>query len=140
MFCSRNANNLINKFQERSLRLITNDKTSTFEHLLQANNEITTHQRNLQVLMVEVFKIINGFAPPMMEDFFLFCENAHNIRNFQIISNESKKSIRWYRLETMKYRTSLLWANLPEKYKTGTSLNSFKTKIKAWKYESLGFL
>ena len=45
--------NLINKIQEMSLRLIMNDKTSTFEHLLQANNEIT--QKNLQVLMVEVF-------------------------------------------------------------------------------------
>ena len=45
--------NLINKIQEMSLRLIMNDKTSTFEHLLQANNEIT--QENLQVLMVEVF-------------------------------------------------------------------------------------
>ena len=63
MFCSRNANNLINKIQEKSLRLITNDKTSTFEHLLRANNEITTHKRNWQVLMVDVFKIINGFAP-----------------------------------------------------------------------------
>ena len=89
--------------------------------------------------MVEVFKIINGFAPPVMEDFFLFCENAHNIRNFQIISNESKKSVRCG-LETVKYRTPLLWANLSEKYKTATSLNSFKTKIKAWKYESLEFL
>ena len=68
MFCSRNANNLINKIQERSLRLITNDKTSTFEHLLQANNEVT-HQRNLQVLMV-VSKIIDGFAPPVRKDFF----------------------------------------------------------------------
>ena len=38
MLCSRNANNLINKIQESSLRLITNDKTNTFEHLLQANN------------------------------------------------------------------------------------------------------
>ena len=32
MFCSRKANNLFNKIQERSLRLIMNDKTSTFEH------------------------------------------------------------------------------------------------------------
>ena len=135
MFCSRNANNLINKIQERSLRLITNDKTSTFEHLLQANNEITTHQRNLQVLMAEVFKIINGFAPPIMEDFFLFRENTHSIRNFQIISNESKKTVR-YGLETEKYRTPLLWANLRENYKTAASLNSFKTKIKAWKCET----
>ena len=82
------------------------DKTSTFEHLLQANNEITT-QRNLQVLMVEVFKIINGFAPPVMEDFFLFRENTHNIQNFQTVSNESKKTVR-YGLETVKYTTPLL--------------------------------
>ena len=129
MFCSRNANNLIKRIQERSLRLITNDKTSTFEHLLQANNEITTHPKNLQMLMVEVYEIINGFAPAIMEDFFLFRENTHNPRNFQVISNESKKTVR-YGLETVKYRTPLLLANLPEKYKTATSLNSFKTKIK----------
>ena len=72
MFCSQNENNLINKISERSLGLITNDKTSTSEYLRQANNEITTHQRNLQVLMVQVFEIINGFAPPIMEDLFLF--------------------------------------------------------------------
>ena len=70
MFCSRNANNVINKIQEKSLRLITNDKTSTFEYLLQASKEIAAHQRNLQVLMAEIFKIINGFAPPIMENFF----------------------------------------------------------------------
>ena len=134
MFYSRNANNLTDKIQERSPRLITNGKTSTFEHLLRANNEITTHQRNLQVLMVEVFKIINGFASPIMVDFFLFRENTHNIRNIQIIFNESKKTVR-YGLETVKYSTPLLWANLPENYKT-TSLKSFKTKIKTWKCET----
>ena len=101
--------------------------------------------------MVEVFKIINGFAPPVKENFLLFRENTHNIRNFQIISNESKKSLR-YGLETVKYRTPLVRANLPEKYKTATSLNSSKTKIKAWKrgtcvcwlcqtyHQNLGFL
>ena len=43
MFRSRNANNFIDKILERFLRLITNEKTSTFEHLLQANNVITIH-------------------------------------------------------------------------------------------------
>ena len=62
-------------------------------HLLQANKEITTYQRNLQVLMVEVIKIINGFAAPVMEDFFLFRENTHNIWNVKIISDDSKKTV-----------------------------------------------
>ena len=55
--------------------------------LVKPNNEVTTHQRSLQVLMVEVFKLINGFAPPIMENFFLFCENTHNFRSFQVIFN-----------------------------------------------------
>ena len=112
-----------------------NDKPSTFEHLLQANKERTTDQKNVQVLMVEVFKMINDFAPPIMEDFFLFHKNTHNIRNFEMISNESKKTVR-YGLETAKHRALLLWVNLPEKYKTAASLNSFKTKTKTWKCQT----
>ena len=103
-------------------------RISTFEHLLQANNKITTHKKNFQMFMGEVFKTINGFARPIMEDFFLFHENTHNIRNFQLISNESEKTVS-YGLETLP----LLSANLSEKYRTTTSLNSFKTKIKPWK-------
>ena len=38
-----------------SLRIGTNDKNSNFEDLLKSNNQITLHQRNLQVLMTEVF-------------------------------------------------------------------------------------
>ena len=41
-----------------------------------------------------------------------------------------------YGLETVKYGAPLLWASLPEKYKTATSLNSFKAKIKTWKCET----
>ena len=70
-----------------------------------------------------------------MEDFFLFQENTHNIWNFQVMSNESKITVR-YGLETVEYRTPIIRANLPEKCKTTASLNSFKTKIKTWKCET----
>ena len=70
MFSSRRSNNLINKVHKRSLRLITNDENSSFETLLQNINDITVHQRNLQILMTEVYKIIKGEAPAMMKNFF----------------------------------------------------------------------
>ena len=41
--------------------------------------------------MIEVFKIINGYTPPIMDNFFMFRGNKHNLRNFQVILNESKK-------------------------------------------------
>ena len=81
--------------------------------------------------MIEVFKIINGYAPPIMDNFFIFRENTHNLRNFQIILNENKKTVR-YGSETISYRTPLLWANLPEEYKLANSLKEFKSKIKLW--------
>ena len=42
--------------------------------------------------MIEVFKILNGYAPPVMDNFFIFRKNTHNLINFQIISNENKKN------------------------------------------------
>ena len=68
MFSSRRSNNLINKVDERSLRLITNDENSSFETLLQNINDITVHQRNLQILMTEVYKIVKGEAPAIMKN------------------------------------------------------------------------
>ena len=56
MFGSRNPNNLVNKIQARSLKLIINDNANAFEYLLQAVNEIKRDQRNLQVLLIKVLR------------------------------------------------------------------------------------
>ena len=114
MFSSRRSNNLINKVHERSLRLNTNDENSSFETLLQNINDITVHQRNLQILMTEVYKIIKGEAPAIMKNLFIFRENIHNIRNFQIIANETKNTVT-YGLDTIR---------------------KFEEKIKKWKCET----
>ena len=129
MFSSIKLNNLINRIHERFIRIVIGENESNFENLLEKNKEIAIHQRNLQVLMTELFKIINGYVPPIMDNFFIFRENTHNLRNFQIILNENKKTVR-YGSETISYRTPLLWANLPEEYKLANSLSEFKSEIK----------
>ena len=140
MFSSRRSNNLIKKVHERSLRLITNDENSSFETLLQNINDITVHQRNLQILMTEVYKIVKGEAPAIMKNLFNFRKNIHNIRNFQIIANENKnavsKNTMRYGFKTICYRTPYLWASLPEEYKHLNSVRKFKEKIKNWKCET----
>ena len=51
--------------------------------------EITIHQRNLEVLMIEVYKIINGYAPLIMDKLSTNIENTHNLRNLPIILNKT---------------------------------------------------
>ena len=70
MFCSRQLNNLINKVHEKGLRLIYLDETKDFQQLLRGQSEITIHQRSLQVLVPELYKIVNGIAPPIMNSLF----------------------------------------------------------------------
>ena len=96
MFCSRKSNNLINKVQERALRLITNDYQSSFNILLDKCKEFSIHQRHLQTLMIELYKIIHQIAPPIMNPMFVFRENTHNIRYYQILSNNVRKTVIWF--------------------------------------------
>ena len=133
MFCSRQSNNLINRAHERGLRLTYRNETNKeFQQILREKNEPTIHQKNLQVLMTEVYKIVNDIAPPIMNSLFNFHANIHNIRNLLEIFTENRKTVR-YGIETVTYRAPFLWANLQSEYKNAKSLEEFKSKIKTWK-------
>ena len=59
-----------------------NDQFTDFKSLLLNQTEITILQRNLQVLMAEIYKNVNYIAPPVMSSLFEIRENAHNTRYF----------------------------------------------------------
>ena len=112
MYCSRQSNNLINRGHERGLRLTYRNETNKeFQQILREKNEPTIHQKNLQVLMTEVYKIVNGIAPPRMNSLFNFCPNIHNIKNFLEIFTEKRKTAK-YGIETATYQAPFLWVNL----------------------------
>ena len=95
MFYPRRSSNLINKVQKRALRITYNDQLTDLKSLLSNHNEITIHQRNLQVLMTEIYKIINHIALPIISYLFEIRENTHNTRYFQVHSNESRRTINY---------------------------------------------
>ena len=52
---SRSLNNF-NILLKRTLRLVYNDFTSSFAELLEKDNLVIIHQKNLQVLAIEMLK------------------------------------------------------------------------------------
>ena len=115
--------------QERASTLITNDYQSSFNILLDKCNEFPIHQKNLQTLIIELYKTIHQIVPLIINSLFVCLENTHNIRNYQILSNNVRKTVR-YGLETIWYRSTFLWANLPQECKSQESLSAFKRKIR----------
>ena len=67
---NRTYNNKINRLHERCLRLIYNDKHSSFEELLEKDNSVSIHHKNLHVLATEMFKVHIKSSPEIMQEVF----------------------------------------------------------------------
>ena len=78
--------------------------------------------------MIEIYKNIIQTAAPILNSPFMFRENMHNIHNYQILLNDIRKMLR-YDLETISYRSSLLWVNLPQGYRSQKSLECLQKKV-----------
>ena len=102
MFCSKESNNLLNKTHERFLRITYKNQKTSYHNLLETHNELTIHQRNLQVVMKETYKIVNDVAPPIMNSLFEFRSNEYDIRNFQVLSTDFRRTVN-YGIETITY-------------------------------------
>ena len=66
MFHGRQLNKRINRIQERSLRIVYQDSISSFEALLKKDKSFTIHERNIQKLGVELYKVAYGISPGIM--------------------------------------------------------------------------
>ena len=70
MFHSRQLNDRISKIQERALRLVYKDNKLTLNDLLELDNPVTIHRRNLQILQQKYSRQKNGLAPEIMAEVF----------------------------------------------------------------------
>ena len=75
-FHSRKLNSRVNKLHERALRIVYQDYTSSFTKLLDKDNSTIIHNRNIQLLATELFKVKNRLSPPFINE--IFVENAQH--------------------------------------------------------------
>ena len=77
---SRRLNNKINSVHERALRITYQDCISTFQELLEKDNSVSIHHRNLQALVTEMFKIHRGLSPDIPRKIFVPKISLYNLR------------------------------------------------------------
>ena len=61
MFQSRGLNNTINRIHERAF-ITYNDKSSSFQNLLEKDNSVTIHHKNIKILATETYKFLQGLS------------------------------------------------------------------------------
>ena len=131
MFHSRGLNNKINRIHERALRITYKDKSSTFKELLEKDNSVSIHHRNVQKLAIEIYKVLHGFSPPILNDIFVPVSHPYNFRRNDTLQRRRVNSVR-HGTESISFLGPKIWDLVPSDIKLSQSLSIFKRKIKKW--------
>ena len=93
IFHKRNTENRVSKIHERSLRLVYDDSPHlSFHELLIKNKSFSIHQRNLQFLTTETFKVKNGVSTGVTDDNFQFVNKPYDLRNNRILLGKRNRT------------------------------------------------
>ena len=60
---------------KRALRTVYGDHKTKFSQLLNIDKSVTIHQRNLQYLLIEIYRVKKGISPTLINEIFQFFEN-----------------------------------------------------------------
>ena len=93
MFDSRTLNNKINSKHKRALRISYKDYVSTYKHLLEKDNSVSIHQRNLQMLAAEMFKVFKKMPPKILNDIFIQKTANYDLRNNSFLHTRKVTSV-----------------------------------------------
>ena len=78
---------------ERALRIVYNNKSSSFRELFERDKSVTIHERNIKILLTEIFKVKSVIAPEIMIEIFkLFKDHSFDLRKINCIEGRVIKS------------------------------------------------
>ena len=125
-------NNKINRIHERALRLVYQNNLD-FSDLLDLDNSVKVHQKNLQVLVTEIYKVKNGEGLEIEKVIFDIKTPLYNlILSCNQLSRKNIKTFH-YGLHSVRYLAPKIWELVSNNIRYSNSLSKFKKLIKSWK-------
>ena len=91
MFCHKQDYLKTAKIQYKALKIVYNSNES-YEELLLLNNEVSIHQKQLNILATEVFKSLADLNPDFMKSHFTIKEILYCLQNGNFLKIPSARS------------------------------------------------
>ena len=135
MFYSRTTNHKINKLHERTLRLVYDDYTSTFDELPEKDNSFTGHHYNIQTLCIQLYQVYNNLFQTIFSELFVRNHSNYNLRSQSDFFIPEVKTV-FKGSNSLRYFRPIIWNLIPKEIKYRDSLDSFIPKIRPWKPNS----
>ena len=112
MLHSRRLNNKMNSILERALRITYQDRIPTFQELLNQDNSVSIHHKNLQVLATEIFEIHKGLFPGILRKIFMPKTSLCNLRRNYTFERRQVHSV-YHATESLSFLGPKIWDLVP---------------------------
>ena len=130
-FCGETNTRKIEKIQERALRFIYEDYSSSYEDLLNKSRLPTLKIRPLRTMAIEVYKILNKKSPMYLNDLFVYKESRYYFRKTNTVEVPQVRTT-YHGLHSFRFAGATLWNELPNELRNVSSLSQFKSLINSW--------
>ena len=126
-------NHKINRVHKKALSILYDDEDSSFEQLLYRDQAYTVHEKNIQILLTEMFKSKNKLEPNLLQDIFEVSDyRGPTLRNSKYFKRTNVKTVK-YGDKSLQVFGVKLWNQLPREIQELENLNNFKNVIKKWR-------
>ena len=115
-------------YKKRALRTLYNESLLDLDELIKLDNVLNIHKRNIQTLLIEIYKSMYKINPEIMWDIFFQKNLSYNFRSSNLLKLPSANTIN-YRTNAYVFRGSLIWNNLPDSLKNAHSPSFFKSEL-----------
>ena len=115
----------IGKLQERTLRFLCNDHTSSYNDLLLRSSKCTMHVARQTHLCIEIFKTLNHLNPPFMQSILELRSSTYSLRNANNLAH-FRPNQTTFGSKSLKSFGPQIWNGLPSELKSAENLKSFK--------------
>ena len=122
MFANKFSIDKILKIHKRTIQIVYDVYDESYENLLKRSDDISIHQKHMRYLAIEVYKSLTMLNPGFMWNF-------SERRRGDLLLLPPAKSTR-LGVNSLAFRESLLWNNLPPQVKESQTLEEFKNRMK----------
>jgi hypothetical protein len=106
--CGETNTRKIEKIQERALRFIYEDYSSSYEDLLNKSRLPTLMIRRIRTMAIEVYKIMNKKSPMYLNDLFVYKDSCYSFRKTNRVEVPQVKTT-YHGLHSFRYSGATLF-------------------------------
>lgn len=133
-FCNERNTKKIEKLQERALRFIYNDNTSTYHSLLERSKLPSLKIRRMRTMALETYKIVTKSSPQFLHNLVTIKEHSYSFRYSNTADIPRPRTTR-YGKWSFSYEAAKLWNSLPNHARSMSTFGNFKNFISSWCFD-----